>query len=176
MNDVRVVHYERDHPDLISHEYNSPCDGSIIDYADAMRLKLKLADIHNSNDLMTVFEDRTIIAASNIFKMQLNDVHQKGLKTSTVRLLKEETLRNIAHDIHNSIQYDQMIEEIGIDDEIEVFPTANILLHHVVSAVAINQHRHKPNQWVNKVTTKLINCDITTIQRLVSKLESYSSA
>jgi hypothetical protein len=37
-----------------------------------------------------------------------------------------------------------MIDEIGIDEEHRVFPTANVLLHHVVSAVAINQHRHKP--------------------------------
>jgi hypothetical protein len=65
-----------------------------------------------------------------------------------------------------------MIDEIGIDAEPEVFPTAHVLLHHVVSAVAINQHRHKPNRWVNKVTCKLIDCGITTINQLELKLES----
>jgi hypothetical protein len=35
--DVRIVHYERGCPDFISHEYNSPCAESILDYADAMR-------------------------------------------------------------------------------------------------------------------------------------------
>jgi hypothetical protein len=65
-----------------------------------------------------------------------------------------------------------MIDEIGNDEQPEVFPTANILLHHVVSAVAINQHRHKPNRWVNKVTHKLITCGITTSNQLEVKLES----
>jgi hypothetical protein len=55
--DVRVVHYERGRPDLISHEYESPCAESIIDYADAIRLKLKLAGIHDSDDVMTIFEN-----------------------------------------------------------------------------------------------------------------------
>jgi hypothetical protein len=72
--DVRVVHYDRSRPALISHEYNSPCAESIIDYADAIRLKLKLAGIHDSTDLMTIFEDRTDIEASALLKRQLNDV------------------------------------------------------------------------------------------------------
>jgi hypothetical protein len=169
--DVRIVHYERGRADLITHEYSSPCAESIIDYADAMRLKLKLAGIHDSTDLMTIFEDRTEAQASNVFKIQLNDVNQKGIKTSTVRILKEETIRHISHSIHNAIRYTQMTVEIGVDDEMEVFPTAQVLLHHVVSAVAINQHRHKPNRWVNKVTRKLIDCGITNINQLEVKLE-----
>jgi hypothetical protein len=169
---VHVIHYDRERPDLISHEYDSPCAESIVDYADAMRLKLKLAGIHDSSDLMTIFEDRTDVEAAVVLKAQLNDVEQRGLKTSTVRLLKEETFRHKSHAIHNSIRYDQMIDEIGVDDAIETFPTANILLHHVVSAVSINQHRHKPNRWVNKVTLKLINCGITTIDQLELKLRS----
>jgi hypothetical protein len=64
-----------------------------------------------------------------------------------------------------------MIVEIGVDAEPEIFPTAHVLLHHIVSAVAINQHRHKPNRWVNKVTRKLIECGITTINQLEVKLE-----
>jgi hypothetical protein len=104
--------------------------------------------------------------------MQLNDVDQKGLKTSTVRLLKEETIRHLAHVCYNSIRYNQMIDEIGIDDEPDIFPAANILLHHVITAVAVNQHRHKPNRWVNRVTLKLIKSGITTIGQLESKLRS----
>jgi hypothetical protein len=57
-------------------------------------------------------------------------------------------------------------------EERRVFPTANVLLHHVVSAVVINQHRHKPNRWVKKVTHKLIICGITTNEHLESKLIS----
>jgi hypothetical protein len=64
--------------------------------------------------------------------------------------------------------------EIGSDVELKLFPTANALIHHVVSAVAINQHRHKPNRWVNKVIQKLINCDISTIELLESKLSADS--
>jgi hypothetical protein len=144
----------------------------IIDYAGAMHLKLKLAGIYNSNDLMAIFEGRTDADASNVFKTQLNDIDQKVFKTSTVRILKEETVRHAAHAEYNSIRYSQMIDEIGADDAPEVIPTTNFLLHHVVSAVAINQHQHKPNRWINKVTNKLISCDIHTIESLESKLNS----
>jgi hypothetical protein len=63
-----------------------------------------------------------------------------------------------------------MVSKIGDNVEMEVFPQVNILLHHVVSAVAINQNRRKPNRWVNKVTHKLIVCNIKTIEQLESKL------
>jgi hypothetical protein len=154
-DDVFVINYDPNVPELISHRYNTPCNGSIIDYADTMRLKLKLAGIHDSNDLMNIFEGRTHSEAAAVFKRQLNDVDQHGLKTSTVRLLEQETIRHIAHVKFNFLRYNQMIIEIGLDDETEIFPKANVLLHHVVSAVAINQHRHKPNRWVNRVTIKL---------------------
>jgi hypothetical protein len=64
-----------------------------------------------------------------------------------------------------------MMDEIGADDEPTIFLRANVLLHHIVSAVSINQHRQKPNRWVNKVTLKLISCGITTVELLESKLE-----
>jgi hypothetical protein len=104
--------------------------------------------------------------------MQLNDVDQKGLKTSTVQLLKEETIRHLAHVGYSSIRYNQMIDEIGIDDEPDIFPAANLLLHRVITAVAVNHHRHRPNRWVNRVTLKLINLGITTIGQLESKFRS----
>jgi hypothetical protein len=65
-----------------------------------------------------------------------------------------------------------MIDEIGADVALEVFPTANVLLHYVVSAFAINQHRHKPNGWINRVTQKLIDCGINTIDQLETKLRN----
>jgi hypothetical protein len=139
-----------------------------------MRLKLKLAGIHDSTDLMAIFENHTDVEASAIFKRQLNDVDQLGLKTSTVRILKEETIRHLTHANFIQIRYDRMIMEIGIDVELKLFPTANVIMHHVVSAVAISQHRHKPNRWVNKVTQKLINCDINTIESLETKLNANS--
>jgi hypothetical protein len=79
-SDVRLIHYDRNRPDLISHEYGSPCAESIIDHADAIRLNLKLAGIHDSSDLMSIFEDRNAVEASAMIKTQLNDVDQKGLK------------------------------------------------------------------------------------------------
>jgi hypothetical protein len=99
--DVCIIHYDRSRPDLISHEYTSPCAESVIDYADAIRLELKLAGIHDSADLINIFADHNFSEASAIIKAQLNDVNQKGLKTSTVRLLKEEIYRHLAHAIHN---------------------------------------------------------------------------
>jgi hypothetical protein len=42
-------------------------------------LKLKLAGIHDSADLMAFFEDRTIVEASALFKTQLNGAEQTGL-------------------------------------------------------------------------------------------------
>jgi hypothetical protein len=169
-SDVFVVNYDANNPSLISHEYNRPCAESIIDYSDALRLKLNLSGIHDSTDLMNIFEDHDDKEASAVLKRQLNDVNQVGLKTSTVRLLKEETIRHVMHTEFNSLRYNQMVFEIGDDVEMEIFPQVNILLHHVVSAVAINQNRRKPNRWVNKVTHKLIVCNIKTVEQLESKL------
>ena len=58
--------------------------------------------------------------------------------------------------------------EIGADSMMMAFPTNNTLLHHVVSCVAINQDWQKPNRWVNKITQKLIDTDITSIEILKS--------
>jgi hypothetical protein len=167
---VFTMHYDPNKTNLISYQYDSPCAESIVNYSDAMRIKLKLAGIHDSTDLMNIFADHTDIESTAIFKQQLNDVDQKGFKTSTDRLLKEETFRHLAHDNFNLLRYNQMMIEIGEDVEPETFPKVNVLLHHVVSAVAINHRRHKPNRWVNKVTTKLINCGISEVEQLESML------
>jgi hypothetical protein len=52
----------------------------------------------------------------------------------------------------------------------ETFPRSNTILHHVVSSVAINQSRRKPNRWVNRITNKLINAGITSIGQFESKI------
>jgi hypothetical protein len=59
---------------------------------------------------------------------------------------------------------------IGTEVMMMTFPVDHTLLHHVVSCVAIKQDRRKPNRWVNKITQKLIDSGITTIQELDSKI------
>jgi hypothetical protein len=174
LGDVYTFNYDSSIPNLISYNYDSPTPGAIIDYADAIRLKLKLAGIHDTSDLMAIFEGRTDTEASHTFRQQLEDVEQQGFKTSTVRILREETMRHVSHTHFNILRYQQMIEEIGEDVDLQTFPKMNVLLHHVVSAVAINQRRHKPNRWVNRVTHKLIKCEINTIEQFETKLNNDS--
>jgi hypothetical protein len=64
--------------------------------------------------------------------------------------------------------------EIGVDATMESLPTASTLLHLVVSSVAINQDRRKPNRWVNKISHKPINAGITSIEQLQSKVDSHT--
>jgi hypothetical protein len=173
-SDVYIVNYNSDQPDMISYQYDHPTSELIIDYSDTMRMKFKLAGIHDSTDLMEIMNDRTDTEAAAVFKRQLKDVNQTGLKVSTVHLLREETIRCLQHANYNPHRYSQMNLEIGKDAELVTFPAANILLHHVVSAVAINQHRRKPNRWVNKVTMKLIKCGINNIEQLETKLNNNS--
>jgi hypothetical protein len=172
VSDVYTVSYNPDRLDMISYQYDFPTPESIIDYSDTMRMKFKLAGIHDSTDLMNIFTDHNDSEAAAIFKQQLNDVDQKGMKVSTIKLLREETIRNLQHVNYNVIRYEQMEFEIGKDEEMKSFPKASILLHHVVSAVSINQQRRKPNRWVNKVTAKLIECGIHTIEQLEGVLDS----
>jgi hypothetical protein len=65
-----------------------------------------------------------------------------------------------------------MTHEIGFDVEMDSFPADVVLIHHIVSAVAIMQHRRWPNRWVNKITNKLMKADITSTSILESKLNS----
>jgi hypothetical protein len=98
----------------------------------------------------------------------------KGLSLNTVKILRQETVRTIEHTGHNSIRFHSMEMEIEVDAMMDTFPPNNALLHHVVAAVSINQDRRKPNRWVNKMTRKLIDAGITSIQQLESKLDSNS--
>ena len=90
-----------------------------------------------------------------------------------LRYLKEETDRHHDHLRFYKARYDRMITEIGPDDERMVFPQAHVLLHHTVVAVSINQRRRKPNRWINKVTRKLVNCGINTVELLESALKGH---
>jgi hypothetical protein len=174
LGNVYTINYDSSIPDLISYNYDSPTPGTIVDYADAIRLKLKLSGIHDTSDLLAIFEGRSDAEAACVFRRQLKDVEQQGFKTSTVRILKEETVRRVAHTHFNILRYHQMVTEIGDDVDLQTFPKMNVLLHHVVSAVAINQRRHKPNRWVNRVTHKLIKCEINTVEQFEAKLNNGS--
>ena len=168
---VRIKHYGIDEPDLISYEYVSPTPEHIIDYSDVIREKLKLSGIRDTETLAELFEDCSIAEAARRLGQQLRDVNQTSLHGDTVRYLKEETERHYDHIRFYSARYDRMITEIGPDDERELFPAAHVLLHHTVVAVSINQRRRKPNRWINKVTRKLVNCGVNTVELLESKLK-----
>ena len=168
---VRIKHYGIDEPDLISYEYDSPTPEHIIDYSDVVREKLKLSGICDTAALVELFEGCSIAEAARRLRQQLMDVNQTALHGDTVRYLKEETERHYDHTRFYSARYDRMITEIGPDDEREVFPAAHVLLHHTVVAVSINQRRRKPNRWINKVTQKLVNCGVNTVELLESKLK-----
>jgi hypothetical protein len=107
-------------------------------------------------------------------KRLLNEVGMKGLSLNTAKTLRKEAICTIAHVGCNNIRFHTMEMEIGVDSMMNTFPPDNALLHHVVAAVATNQDRRKPNRWVNKITCKLIDAGITSIQQLKSKLDSNS--
>jgi hypothetical protein len=169
---VSIFHYEPGRPDLISHKYNRNVPESIIDYSDALRFKFKRAGINDTTMLSLIMSSRTDTQVMTVLKDKFNAVGMKGINTSTVKILRQENERNIAHEKYNCLRYHNMELEIGIDAMMETFPRENTLLHHVVSAACINQNRRKPNRWVNKVTHKLINAGITSIELLQSKIES----
>jgi hypothetical protein len=138
---VGIYHYVPGRPDLISHTYNRNIPESIIDYSDALRFKLKSIGIRNINMLMEILFKRNDIAVMNILKTKCNNACMKGINTSTVKILREETARNIAHIEWNSYRYHTMEFEIGVDTMMETLPIEHMLIQHVVSSVAINQNR-----------------------------------
>jgi hypothetical protein len=169
-SDVYTVNYNPDQPDLISYNYRSQVAESIIDYSDALRVKFKQAGIHDSTDLMDLFntfDDKEIVIE---LKRRFNNINLRGIHCSTVSILREETIRNINHANYNTIRYAQMVTEIGSDEQMDTFQPDHALIHHVVSAAGIMQHRRRPNRWVNKITHKLIKAEVTSIQILESRL------
>jgi hypothetical protein len=168
---VSIFHYEPGRPDLITHTYNRNVPESIIDYSDALRFKFKHAGVHDTPMLALIMSSRTDTQVMTALKIKFNAVGMKGINTSTVKVLREELARSIAHGEYNSHRWHTMEVKIGVDAMMETFPHANTLLHHVVSAVAINQNRRKPNRWVSKITHKLIDAGITSIELLQSKIE-----
>jgi hypothetical protein len=149
---VGIYHYVPGRPDLITPTYDRNIPESIIDYSDALRFKFKHTGIHYTTILMSILSKRTDIDVMAELKRKFNAVGLKGINTSTVKILREETIRSHAHRQWNSNQYHTMEFEIGEDATMETFPRANTLLHHVVSSVAIDQNRRNHNRWVNKIT------------------------
>jgi hypothetical protein len=164
-------HYAPGRPELISHTYGPRVPESIIDYSDVLRYKFNKAGIHDTTMLMSILSNRTDVDAMAALKIKFNAVGLKGINTSTVKILREENNRSLAHWEFNSHRYHNMKMEIGVDSMMMTFPVNNTLIHHVVSCVAINQDRRKPNRWVNKITQKLIDADITSIEILQSKID-----
>jgi hypothetical protein len=76
-----------------------------------------------------------------MLKQKFNDVGLKGINTSAVKFLREETIRTLSHQDYNCLRYHTMEMEIGVDTVMETFPRDNTLLHHVISCVATNQNR-----------------------------------
>jgi hypothetical protein len=167
---VGIFHYVPGRPGLISHTYGPHVPESIIDYSDGLRFKFNKAGVHDTTTLMSILSSRTDIEAMTALKLKLNAVGLKGINTSTVKILREENNRSLEHCEFNCLRYHTMEIEIGVDTMMKTFPTDNILLHHVVSCVAINQDRRKPNRWVNKITQKLIDAGITSIEQLQSMI------
>jgi hypothetical protein len=167
---VDIFHYEPGRPDFITHTYGRNIPESIIDHSDALRFKFKCEGIHDIKMVMAVLFKRTDAEVMSILMKKFNDAGVKGINTSTVKFLREETIRSLGHKDYNHHRYHSMEIEIGLDVEMETFPRENTVLHHVVSSVALNQNRRKPNRWVNKITHKLINAGITSIGQLESKI------
>jgi hypothetical protein len=119
---------------------------------------------------MSILSNRTDVDAMAALKLKFNAVGLKGINTSTVKILREENNRNLEHWQFNCLRYHNMEIIIGVDAMMKTFPVDNTILHHVVSCVAINQDRRKPNRCVNKITQKLIDADITSIEQLESKI------
>jgi hypothetical protein len=169
---VGISHYVPVCPELISHTYGPNVPESIIDYSDVLQFKFNKAGVHDTTTLMSILSSRTDIEAMTALKLKFNAVGLKGINTSTVKILREENNRSLEHCEFNCLQYHTMEIKIGVDTMMKTFPTDNTLLHNVVSCVAINQDRRKPNRWVNKITQKLIDAGITSIEQLQSKINN----
>jgi hypothetical protein len=169
---VGILHNEPGRPDFITHTYGRNVPESIINYSDALRFKFKSAGIHDTKAVLAILLRQTDIDVMTVLKQKFNAVGLKGINTSTVKILREETIRSLAHREYNSLRYHSMENEIGVHTLMETFPRNNTILHHIVSSVAINQSRHKPNRRVNKITHKLINAGITSIGQLESKINN----
>jgi hypothetical protein len=151
--------------------YPSSVPESIVDYSDAIQCKLKLAGIHDCTGIMMITNGHSNTDAAALLKTKLNNVGQQGLHSSTLKILREETIQTNEMINYNHARYQQMMYEIGSDAEQETFAPNVALIHHIVSDVAINQQGCKPNCWVSKVTHKLIDAGINSIEDLECELD-----
>jgi hypothetical protein len=120
-------------------------DLSVIRMNQMLRFKFNKAGIDDTTTLISILSGRTDIDAMTALKLKFNAAGLKGIKTTTVKILREENNRNLEHCEFNCLRYHTIEIEIGVDAMMKTFPTDNTLLHHVVSCVAINQYRLKPN-------------------------------
>jgi cell pole-organizing protein PopZ len=95
--DVGIVHYVDGRPDIISNTYGRDVPESIIDYSDVLRFKFKKAGIHDVTTLMSILSNRTDSDAMAALKLKFHAVGLKGINTSTVKILREEINRSLAH-------------------------------------------------------------------------------
>jgi hypothetical protein len=163
---VGIVHHEPGRPELISHTYGRNVPELIIDYSDVLRFKFNKAGIHDTTMLMSILSNCTDVDAMAALKLKFNAVGLKGINTSTVKILREENNRSLEHWQFNCLRYHNMEIEIGVDAMMKTFPVDNTRLHHVVSCVAINQDRRKPNRWVIKITQKLLMLTLHPLNNL----------
>jgi hypothetical protein len=111
-----------------------------------LRFKFNKAGIHDTTTLMSILSGRTAdIDDMTALKLKFNAVGLKGINTTTGKILREENNRSLEHCEFNCLRYHTIEIEIWVDAMMKTFPTDNTLLHHVVSCVAINQYRLKPN-------------------------------
>jgi hypothetical protein len=94
---VGIFHYEPGRPDFISYTYGRNVPESIIDYSNALRFKLKSAGIHDNKTLMGILFKKSDTKIMTLLKLKFNNVGLKGIFTSTVKFLREETIRTISH-------------------------------------------------------------------------------
>jgi hypothetical protein len=94
---VGIFHYEPGRPDFITHTYGRNIPESIIDYSDALRFKFKCVGIHDTKMGMAVLFKRIDAEVMSILKHKFNDAGVKGINTSTVKFLREETIRSLGH-------------------------------------------------------------------------------
>jgi predicted restriction endonuclease len=101
---VDIFHYEPGRPELISHTYCRNIPESIIDYSDTLSFKFKCAGIHDTRAVMAaIMLRRTDIEVMTIIKQKFNSVGLKGINTFTVKIIREETIRSLAHRDYNSL-------------------------------------------------------------------------
>jgi hypothetical protein len=94
---VGIFHYEPGRPEFISQIYMRNVPESIIDYSDALRFKFKCAGIHDTQGGDGNPTQTHGHGSNDNDQKKFSSVGLKGINTSTVKILREETIRSLAH-------------------------------------------------------------------------------